>query len=254
MPRSLSSRLQVALTVLALALAPDPAAAVPDFVVTTPVFFFQIAGLSGDNPTITLQAGQTYEFQISTMPIHPFGLTTTAMGTTAFTAGVVGEVPTTSGTVFFTPPVQAADYSLFYTCNVHFFSGEIRVQVPAAPDADGDGVADDVDDCPSAANPLQEDTGGVGAGSPPDGIGDACQCGDVNGDGRVTITDATLIARSQLVPPTATLTRPELCDVAGPLGPQTCTLADAVVVRRAVIQPPTAAITQQCLPALPLGQ
>jgi len=38
----------------------------------------------------------------------------------------------------------------------------------------------------------------VGAGSPPDGIGDACQCGDVNNDGFVTGTDATLIKRASV--------------------------------------------------------
>jgi len=36
----------------------------------------------------------------------------------------------------------------------------------------------------------------VGTGSPPDGIGDACQCGDVNNDGVVNGDDATLISRA----------------------------------------------------------
>ena len=35
-------------------------------------------------------------------------------------------------------------------------------------DADGDGIADDVDNCPAVFNPLQEDIDG-------DGIGDSCE-------------------------------------------------------------------------------
>jgi N-acetylneuraminic acid mutarotase len=120
----------------------------------------------------------------------------------------------------------------------------------APADADGDGVPDASDVCPSAPDPGQEDRGGVGAGSASDGIGDACQCGDVSGDGRVTIADSTLVARSLLAPPTATLARPELCDADASPG---CGLADAVTIRRALLSPPTAAIGRACVgaPAAP---
>ncbi len=63
------------------------------------------------------------------------------------------------------------------------------------PDADGDGVADSADNCPYAPNPTQSDVGGLGA-APPDGIGDACQCGDVNDSGTITSSDATVLARA----------------------------------------------------------
>jgi hypothetical protein len=43
-------------------------------------------------------------------------------------------------------------------------------------DTDGDGVADDVDNCPLVSNPNQED-------ADRDGIGDACELGDADGDG-----------------------------------------------------------------------
>jgi hypothetical protein len=120
-------------------------------------------------------------------------------------------------------------------------------------DADADGVDDSVDNCPQVANADQTDTGGVGTGSPPDGIGDACQCGDVNGDGFVTLTDAVTVTRAQLVPSTAAMARPDLCDVGGAPSPATqdCTLADAVVLRRAQLAPPTATIAQTCAPASP---
>lgn len=124
----------------------------------------------------------------------------------------------------------------------------VNVITAPAPDADGDGVPDAADNCPSFHNSDQADSGGVGAASVADGIGDACQCGDVSGNGRVTTADATLITRSLLVPPTAMLTRPDLCDVGGRTG---CTTADAVIISRALLVPSTANVQQMCAPALP---
>ncbi len=52
-----------------------------------------------------------------------------------------------------------------------------------APDADGDGIPDAVDDCPSVANPDQHDADG-------NGVGDACETtGDRDGDGVPDATD-----------------------------------------------------------------
>lgn len=113
-------------------------------------------------------------------------------------------------------------------------------------DADGDGVDDAQDDCPNAANPDQRDSGGIGSGSAADGIGDACQCGDVNGDGRVTTTDGVLVLRSRLTPPKASLPFAERCDVGGSAG---CSTADAVLMLRALLTPPTAQLQQVCAPA-----
>jgi len=56
-------------------------------------------------------------------------------------------------------------------------------------DADADLISNDTDNCPVYANFSQLDRGGLEAAgeSPPfDGVGDACQCGDALGDGRVT--------------------------------------------------------------------
>jgi hypothetical protein len=127
----------------------------------------------------------------------------------------------------------------------HFREGVSRI---LQNDHDFDGMVDPFDNCPFAANPGQEDGGGIGAGSAPDGIGDACQCGDVSGDGRVTLSDSLLLTRSLLEPPTATLARPELCDAGASAG---CSLADAVILRRALLAPPTATILAQCPPAQP---
>ena len=58
-------------------------------------------------------------------------------------------------------------------------------------DSDGDGVVDQIDNCPNSPNPTQTDTDG-------DGIGDACCCvgsrGDLNSDGNdANILDLTNI-------------------------------------------------------------
>ncbi len=119
---------------------------------------------------------------------------------------------------------------------------------PTCTDSDGDGFCNGSDNCPYTSNPDQLDRGGIGTGSPADGIGDACQCGDVNGDGRVLTGDSTIILRSLLNPPTATRTKPELCDVGGTAG---CFTADATIILRRLLNPPTATIFQNCPPALP---
>jgi len=115
-------------------------------------------------------------------------------------------------------------------------------------DADLDGVIDASDNCPFAANADQADVGGIGTGSAPDGIGDACQCGDVNGDGRVTVGDAVIVQRASLVPPAAVMAHPERCNVGGAA---ICNTADSVILRRGLLLPPTATIAQACAPALP---
>jgi len=82
-------------------------------------------------------------------------------------------------------------------------------------DADGDGIADAGDNCALSPNPLQEDSGGV-ASSAPDGIGDACQCGDVSGNGMVNGQDANAIRRHGLgADPNPTFRVLFHCDVSG---------------------------------------
>ena len=60
------------------------------------------------------------------------------------------------------------------------------------PDVDLDGVADTIDDCRYEANPTQTDSGGP-SGATPNGIGDACECGDLGTNGRVDDADVTLL-------------------------------------------------------------
>ncbi len=128
------------------------------------------------------------------------------------------------------------------------------------PDADGDDVADGSDNCPYTSNPTQLDSGGVNT-AVPDGIGDACQCGDTNNSGTVTATDATVLSRAiaGLSPFFSVASGlggggPGLdkCNVGGSPSPGVggCTASDATVIKRALalLGP---GIAQNCDAALP---
>jgi hypothetical protein len=100
------------------------------------------------------------------------------------------------------------------------------------------------DNCPYRQNPGQEDLGGVGFASAPDGIGNACQCGDVSGDGVITSADMARMQYSLGAFPVP-LPHPELCDVGGTYA---CTSADLAVLRYTLLGLFT--IRQECEPAL----
>ena len=136
-----------------------------------------------------------------------------------------------------------ADPSDLLIVPVTLAKGAVFTATPFVDD-DADGIENGLDNCAFAANADQADTGGLGTGSAPDGIGDACQCGDLNGDGRLSIADAVVLQRSLLQPPTATPARPDLCDVGGSAG---CSLPDAIILRRALLSPATAFITPACV-------
>ena len=131
-------------------------------------------------------------------------------------------------------------------------------------DLDGDGLSDSLDNCKNAPNngnavctaagapiacctgagvgtcPLQTDSGGINT-SVPDGIGDACQCGDTNNDGKVTSTDVTVLKRA-LAGLSPAFSVPGLgvglgkCNVAATATPGAagCTATDATVISRAL--------------------
>jgi hypothetical protein len=128
-----------------------------------------------------------------------------------------------------------------------------------AGDGNGSGIAGDLpcagssvgcdDNCGLEPNGTQIDTGGVG-GPGADGVGDACQCGDVVVDGRVLEADVAAVRDALAGNPTpgADLTR---CNVAGAAGPSAaeCRIDDLVALRRALAGFP--GLAQLCAPALP---
>jgi hypothetical protein len=123
--------------------------------------------------------------------------------------------------------------------------GDASGVVGDAPCAPGQQVACD-DSCPFRANPGQADTGGVGTGAAPDGIGDACQCGDVTGGGIVNTGDLAMytnwIGTAGSTPGFDT----SKCDVGTP----GCDTADLARLRSA-LGGNLAAIEQACTAARP---
>ena len=119
-------------------------------------------------------------------------------------------------------------------------------------DADADGRGDACDNCRFAANPSQSDLGGVFT-SGPDGIGDACQCGDVTDavhagpDGAVSALDVAevrlFLAGASTMPASAITAR---CSVDGVTG--ACTVLDWALLARA--QALGSPLAQVCRPAV----
>jgi M6 family metalloprotease-like protein len=85
---------------------------------------------------------------------------------------------------------------------------------PPEGDLDGDGVMDGSDLCPLVFDPDQLDTNG-------DGFGDACQCGDLNGDGFANFIDARLVLLGEVPPGDSR------CDLSGD---GECNLVDARLI------------------------
>jgi hypothetical protein len=114
------------------------------------------------------------------------------------------------------------------------FGPRYSAHSPYVADPDQDGVPGRLDNCPFTANGNQSDLRGFGANSPRDGNGDACQCGDIDGDNDAGDADDLLRLRraiADLGPGVADYTR---CSVAG--ASWDCDLLDVVVLWRATTQ------------------
>jgi hypothetical protein len=98
-------------------------------------------------------------------------------------------------------------------------------------DRDQDGFCDLEDNCPYIENSDQADHGGLLTNSP-NGVGDACQCGDVTGDGLVNGIDSTFIRRQTLGLSAPLFLVPGNCDVTGD---GRCDGTDATIISRVVL-------------------
>lgn len=109
------------------------------------------------------------------------------------------------------------------------------------------------DNCPLEPNPSQPDSGGVGTGASADGIGDACQCGDTNGDGEVLGADADQV-QDWIAGVPGALSVPAKCNVIGSASadPNDCEIDDWVILKRGILGlDPAGTLAQVCGPAIP---
>ncbi len=106
---------------------------------------------------------------------------------------------------------------------------EIFIATPNG-DADLDAIADADDNCPLRANVSQSDSGAVTTGIA-DGVGDACQCGDVTDDGVVDQADADAFQRSLAGISASGGLAPSKCRVTD--GYEPCSLVDWIILSRA---------------------
>lgn len=91
-------------------------------------------GLGGVNPTLTLERGMTYAFEV-TAPGHPFYINTeNTTGASAAYEPAEGN-GTSSGTILITVPEDAPDM-LYYNCSIHAgMNGVIEVVDTQAQDS-----------------------------------------------------------------------------------------------------------------------
>ncbi|MFO1512352.1 MAG: hypothetical protein U1F83_05465 [Verrucomicrobiota bacterium] len=102
-----------------------------DFTVTTPGFAFKINSVDG-NPTITLQRGRTYTFDLSTaVGFHPFAIGTSVFGPAP--AGVSGANGASTGTITFAVPANAGNCVYYCTLHGALLSGSIVMVDPPPP-------------------------------------------------------------------------------------------------------------------------
>jgi thrombospondin type 3 repeat protein len=112
--------------------------------------------------------GGTIVSSPGTQPWEPFAVGRSVTFTIEDNAPATGTVDRISGIQSGAAPSACVEQGFLFDLE----SGDIGVQDDVAgelpqPDADGDGVLDDVDNCPGVANPDQQDADG-------DGAGDAC--------------------------------------------------------------------------------
>ena len=142
-------RMKTKFSILFLFLTAGICGAQTNFSITTPgnVFQFSLDGTTNgapagqgefinNSPPLTLAAGATYTFSISTTPgFHPVEINTTNSNATNFQFSGASPQAITTGDITLTIPSTDFPTNLFYICALHGFYGVITVVPPTAPTA-----------------------------------------------------------------------------------------------------------------------
>lgn len=158
-----------------------------------------------------------------------------------------------NGVAFAPSEIEGNPYLIFET-PLERAAAPIRVEWLDTPssDDDGDTVPNALDNCHWTPNPAQDDAAGVGIATP-NGVGGACECGDLSDDGAVDAADVALL-RARLADPAGTAVSAQglaKCSVID-LGAAACDVVDLVVVRRRLsTHPLLPGLADACLAALP---
>jgi hypothetical protein len=166
------------------------------------------AGVIGINQT-TISSGRLFACDFSVGASAPGGeLPLASSALAARPDGASASITAASGSIFVDPDPERDGHD--YTG-----SGE------ACSGGQSTGCEDN---CPFVANADQKDTDD-------NGIGDVCECGDIDGNGRLNTSDARLIQRCSVgqIDPSFCA---GLCDVTGD---DRCNTADARLVQRAAV-------------------
>ena len=105
--------------------------------------------LSGNDPTLTLERGKTYEFDISS-PGHPFWIKTEQINGTSesYNDGIINN-GASSGLITFTVPADAPS-TLYYICQIH--SGMTGI-INIVDDAMGVNIINDISESDNTSSP-----------------------------------------------------------------------------------------------------
>jgi hypothetical protein len=145
-----------------------------------------------------------------------------------FGTGILG---TTDGVIDFG---NSGHFSLIVPGDVSVSSASGEFLSEVSTDTDEDGIADASDNCPAFANPQQLDGDG-------NGRGDACECGDQDGNGLVNVSDLIAINLAIFNPGLAT----PLCDANND---GLCDVSDIVATNRTIFVPKSSTCVRQTVP------
>lgn len=98
---------------------PDAGCVLHDYTVTAPDFYYAFAGVAGENPRITVCAGETFTFHLADVPsMHPFCIWNGGDATAP--PGVDGNCATGTTDVRWTVPASLPAGAR-YLCAIHYF-------------------------------------------------------------------------------------------------------------------------------------